>query len=39
LADADQVSALVKSIPKDELGDLLDESFKAFTVLDTRWDH
>jgi len=26
----DQVSALVKSIPKDELGDLLDESFKAF---------
>ena len=26
----DQVSSLVKSIPKDRLSDLLDESFKAF---------
>ena len=26
----DQVSALVGSIPKDRLGDLLEESFKAF---------
>jgi hypothetical protein len=26
----DQVSALVKSIPKDRISDLLDESFKAF---------
>ena len=26
----DQVSALVDSIPKDRLGDLLDESFAAF---------
>ena len=26
----DQVSALVKSIPKEKLGDLLDESFSAF---------
>ncbi len=27
----DQVSTLVKSIPKDRISDLLDESFKAFT--------
>ena len=26
----DQVSALVDSIPKDRISDLLDESFKAF---------
>ena len=26
----DQVSTLVKSIPKDKISDLLDESFKAF---------
>ena len=26
----DQVSALVKSIPKDRISDLLDESYKAF---------
>jgi phospholipid/cholesterol/gamma-HCH transport system substrate-binding protein len=27
----DKVSALINSIPKDRLGDLLDESFKAFS--------
>ncbi len=35
----DQVNALVQSIPKAKLGQLLDESFQASTVPVTTWGH